>query len=1522
MSDRDTKRVTLRNTRFGAFFVGINSDYVQTYLDREMLGFEDDRRRNRSHCTVPKRVCSRKRHCLHTEELKRDDQHLSSDLERSDALPEHYRNVRSVTDMPRPIDIDHAADIPAMLNGCCTIDEKKSRSREYAQLWIIAKGILSPKCERRDALSGIRTDKVSDTEVASVLVDGYLVILNESLGRRLSLLQRLFDLHVGTFIPTEIADHCCYLVLLSFHPREEEPLSEIANQNHREQNTLRDALQWLARHVLMMRAFVSSDTRLRRLPDCGVYPCRACDAKKYSDQSVFERFHLASIIHSLPSKLQRLRKRKAAEERRLEEIYSRLKPRPHSLQILPREILTQIFQHTDSRAVWSLSQASALFCSLTGPLVPELCVSLFEHQQAALQWMLFRERHLASAENTAQLLPSWANPLISRVTENIHYDWMHNRIIARHDRCYDVRGGLFCDEPGLGKTLTALALITRTRATSPAYPLHTARIEHFGATEADLIAFICRLFHRFLAEIERKIRSKAKRHWSEFADVIIAARSRIKDCVDFGTDAMRGPVSIDAREHLHFMTQWMQDYSGILSEIIGSTEFGVARDAFRELAENQNPFSFAYSGTSFHQRDALWMAESSTRFFVVSKRFLHGPGGFIRLASDGIPAASAAASRLLDVTLKVSQRSAVENNDFHAQNTTLSSKDDEMSISDSSPLEACQALEHPSTLRLRRHHDRICAHLGSIFDYHIVVCLSATLVASPENLIPHWIGQAQRHLREPKMLRCCLFEEIQKMPFRDLQNVDVVFISFNELRGEYVLLMEGRSLLSHIYWLRFVIDEGHSLGSLSCTNLQRCCLMIPAERRWIMTGTPTPSQTGSATELQYLYPLFSFLGLEPFVWARRQAFVQCIQRPIERTLGYEGLHNLKATLDRVMIRSAKEDISCIPRLEIHDEILSFTTEEADAYNALVSVVKRNLLLADFFDENHRESLLNPANRKSARHALQNLRLCCCVTGHIHFQVIREELAELLHALRVSLEVGLSVATIATAEMRTESESGRNGNTVRFGNLNGEFASQENGSANQLSLSTCLSSDCSFAWKRQRFDAGGQDLARDWSTRSTPKPTAPNKHTASPTRLMLTNGLLSSPVSPASASEATKPKPTVSTALFDGISDPSILEDDMERESDQSNARCGHLISSNGDLPTVLVRDDRGIPVYQPNNVESRLRDVERVLTDHTFAKESACAYCGRLGTQMPVITPCAHVLCLDCAASSRESCRVCGRKYKLGRRNEPVDLIEIQPSFTQDSWVPRWDRKMTSKIARMLALLREWSTDKRSSEPWRTFDSTHEEQAMGAGHGGEIHHKVIIYSNFSHHFDVIYHHLTELDFQFAFYCSRLSPTERRAQIDRFTHDEETWILLMDEKGALGLDLSFVTRIIIMDPVWNRSQERQIISRAHRIGAQRSVVVHRLIMCDSIEADLVDANALEVQHASNSAEMLRVSYSRGMKSDDLHSYFQVSNFRSRAAASNKEQEDKLRRNQLLCRLHFVRGEPVAPGTVARSRMCVP
>ena len=81
----------------------------------------------------------------------------------------------------------------------------------------------------------------------------------------------------------------------------------------------------------------------------------------------------------------------------------------------------------------------------------------------------------------------------------------------------------------------------------------------------------------------------------------------------------------------------------------------------------------------------------------------------------------------------------------------------------------------------------------------------------------------------------------------------------------------------------------------------------------------------------------------------------------------------------------------------------------------------------------------------------------------------------------------------------------------------------------------------------------------------------------------------------------------------------------------------------------------------------------------------------------------------------------------------------------------------------------------------------------------------------------------------------LSARERELEIRRFESAKRpTAFVLSLKAGGFGLNLTKATHVIHFDRWWNPAVENQATDRAHRIGQQRTVLVHLLISAGTVE----------------------------------------------------------------------------------------
>ncbi|NDG50217.1 MAG: DEAD/DEAH box helicase, partial [Rhodospirillales bacterium] len=76
--------------------------------------------------------------------------------------------------------------------------------------------------------------------------------------------------------------------------------------------------------------------------------------------------------------------------------------------------------------------------------------------------------------------------------------------------------------------------------------------------------------------------------------------------------------------------------------------------------------------------------------------------------------------------------------------------------------------------------------------------------------------------------------------------------------------------------------------------------------------------------------------------------------------------------------------------------------------------------------------------------------------------------------------------------------------------------------------------------------------------------------------------------------------------------------------------------------------------------------------------------------------------------------------------------------------------------------------------------------------------------------------------------------DRETPVRRFQAGEVPVFLISLKAGGVGLNLTAADTVIHYDPWWNPAAEDQATDRAHRIGQERQVFVHRLVTLGSIE----------------------------------------------------------------------------------------
>lgn len=839
-------------------------------------------------------------------------------------------------------------------------------------------------------------------------------------------------------------------------------------------------------------------TSVWNLSDCHVLGCQLhCNVP---DSSKRRRFELHEIFKGLPSVGNK------------EKFYSsRVKPADGSfgsgIWDLTDDILTSILTVLGPMDLVRVSATCHHLRSLALSIMPCMKLKLFPHQEAAVEWMLQRERN-------AQVSP---HPLYMNFSTEDGFTFYVNIVSGElvteiAPTFTDFRGGMFCDEPGLGKTITALSLILKTQGTiaDPPDGVQVTWCSHNGDQRCGYYELNGDNFtrdskilgkramslspHRTLFSLDNLSYSTPKR--TKSMDLSKQAVQVDESCSGKGMKSLSASCSKPAAQVFRCTRSLSRVKRNLLLTYKEESDFGSKRNIVGNATRRKCDFSVPMN-TSWDQHLDMSCGEASADCLVYNETWVQCDAcRKWRKLTDAVPNASEA--WFCSMNNDPAHRSCKDPEEawdgcesitylpgFHPKGTSganeqnvsffISVLKEHWSVTNSKTKKALAWLAKLPSERLSQMETigllcpilDNCSLSGSdIHAYHkifqsfglikrvekvsrwyypetlenlvfdvdalkIALCnplnsirlyLSrATLIVVPANLVDHWKTQIQKHVK-PGQLRVCIWTDYKKPSAHGLAwDYDVVITTFNRLSAEWG--SSKRSPLMQVHWLRVMLDEGHTLGSsLNLTNKLQMAISLMATNRWLLTGTPTPNTPNS--QLSHLQPMLKFLHEEVY-GQNQKSWEAGILRPFEAEME-EGHSRLLQLLHRCLISARKKDLKTIPPCIKKVTFLNFTDEHARSYNELVVTVRRNILMADWNDPSHVESLLNQKQWKFRSATIRNVRLSCCVAGHIKVTDAGEDIQETMDIL---VEKGLESKSEEYALIKYYLQYG--GNCLRY-----------------------------------------------------------------------------------------------------------------------------------------------------------------------------------------------------------------------------------------------------------------------------------------------------------------------------------------------------------------------------------------------------------------------------------------------------------------------------------------------------------
>jgi chromodomain-helicase-DNA-binding protein 4 len=130
-------------------------------------------------------------------------------------------------------------------------------------------------------------------------------------------------------------------------------------------------------------------------------------------------------------------------------------------------------------------------------------------------------------------------------------------------------------------------------------------------------------------------------------------------------------------------------------------------------------------------------------------------------------------------------------------------------------------------------------------------------------------------------------------------------------------------------------------------------------------------------------------------------------------------------------------------------------------------------------------------------------------------------------------------------------------------------------------------------------------------------------------------------------------------------------------------------------------------------------------------------------------------------------------------------------------------------------------------------------------------HRVLIFSQFLGNLDIIEDFLEGLGMEYLRLDGNTNSITKQKRIDAYNAPDSKYFafLLSTRAGGVGINLATADTCIIMDPDFNPHQDIQALSRCHRIGQKKKVLVFHLMGHQTVEEKImfVGKNKLKLDH---------------------------------------------------------------------------
>ncbi|KAJ1324817.1 transcription termination factor 2 [Microdochium nivale] len=692
----------------------------------------------------------------------------------------------------------------------------------------------------------------------------------------------------------------------------------------------------------------------------------------------------------------------------------------------------------------------------------------------------------------------------------------------------------------------------------------------------------------------------------------------------------------------------------------------------------------------------------------------------------------------------------------------------------------------------------------------------STLVVAPLALIRQWEAELKDKVEESHWLKVLVHHGPQRTKrFEDLRKYDVVITTYQILVSEHGQCTPTRQAgCFGLHWYRVILDEAHTIKNRNA-KATKACYELRSVYRWCLSGTPMQNN------LEELQSLVKFLRIKPY--DNLNEWKEHFENPIKQGQGDVAMQRLHAMLSCFMKRRTKEILKKVGALDTGgkkggDQEKSATSDFKVTERKVVSIAATfSPAERRFYNRLERRTdksidalMQGNINYASALVLLLRLRQACNHPKLLEGKLEKdhEALSDEPKPKKVEADVDALADLLGGLDVAT-----------KHCDICGWEIDKDSRQAGRDKCKDCYDDLQYF----RTHDEGANFL-------KTPKPAKVKTKTKSK------KAKVKKVVVEKIKLPTTRRKPRNRRAVIDSSDEEEegswIVSGDEKGPLRLGKAGGTDDENAEGDGETIHTEDDEDDDTQEGSQLDSFVVDdgqdtkpeyIKKALEDSDSESDSEEDSDDDSDDDLP-----------DPADIARRVAKSKSGASKATRSSSDSDESDESEDETEDEDTGVSESELDSDSGS------DAGSNNRGGQATHVLASAKIRQLLTILHKEVREHKFIVFSQFTSMLDLVEPFFRKDGIKYTRYDGSMRNDAREAALDSLRNDSGCRVLLCSLKcGALGLNLTAASRVVILEPFWNPFVEEQAIDRVHRLTQKVDVVVYKLTVEDTVEERILE-----------------------------------------------------------------------------------